>query len=180
MQTHHDHSISQSGSATASGIEAEDDSHSVGDQAMSLVNMIKNRTVGRPRQGIDRGSPVFAVGVSIIVMIGLVAVLYLTYTYNILENDDAIISITIAIMFFVPPLTGGSIAGWYTTEGISLVPAIIGIGYPLAYAAILLNNDPSAQSTVTYLVLIAIPVQLVVGYVAFLTLQMRSSRITES
>lgn len=178
VQTHHDHSITQPSSTIPLGIGtgdmgwggSEDDPQDVGSKVEFPISILNNRAIGEFIKDIDKSSPVFAVGVSVITTIGLLIAVAVLATYEVLEMGVVTIAAGFVI-FLVPPLTGGSIAGWYTTEGSNLAPVIIGISYPLASAAIFPYFDLLDQSTDPALLLIAIPIQVVVGYIAFQELQ---------
>lgn len=145
----------------------EDSQQSVESQDTSQTSTSTEGNVGGLTQSIDKSSPVFAVGVSIILTLVITA-----------PAAAEQITYIIYIAVFAPPLVGGAIAGRYKLS--KSIPLLIGIGCIVSIfgTVIPLGVTEVTQDTLTAAVIVLI-IQIIVAYVGFVVLKWVSSRGTE-
>lgn len=87
-----------------------------------------------------------------------------------------------SIFALLPPLIGSSIAGWDATELLDLTPFVLGVVYPLIYAAFI-AVDVQREGTLQILfapLFVVIIFEVVVAYFMYLALRVVKSRIADS
>jgi hypothetical protein len=121
----------------------------------------------------------FAVGVSIVFTILFIPVV--RFLVQIVSNFVTLIFLA-SIFALLPPLIGSSIAGWDATESLDLTPFVLGVVYPLIYAAFI-AVDVQREGTLQILfasLFVVIIFEVVVAYFMYLALRVMKSRIADS
>jgi len=121
----------------------------------------------------------FAVGMSIVFTLLLIPVV--GFLVRIVTNFVTLIFLA-SIFVLLPPLIGSSIAGWDATESLDLTPFVLGVVYPLIYAAfIAVDVQREGTLQLIFIPLLAVIIfEVVVAYCIYLTLRMVKSRIDDS